>query len=106
MTFQTFWLIVPLAGLGLSLFGWLAFWLLYRREARRKPEEWTREEREAALQDLEYSQGEREALQGRIEALLRRIEASEARDRALDRDRRRRRGEEPDLFMPPPAPSR
>lgn len=27
MSLQTYWLVVPLAGIGLSLFGWLALWL-------------------------------------------------------------------------------
>jgi hypothetical protein len=28
MTFETYWLVVPLVGLGLSVFGWLALWLM------------------------------------------------------------------------------
>jgi hypothetical protein len=27
VSLQTYWLVVPLAGIGLSLFGWLALWL-------------------------------------------------------------------------------
>jgi hypothetical protein len=27
MSLQTYWLVVPLAGIGLSAFGWLAIWI-------------------------------------------------------------------------------
>jgi hypothetical protein len=27
MSLDTYWLVVPLAGIGLSLFGWLALWM-------------------------------------------------------------------------------
>ena len=27
MSLQTYWLVVPLAGVGLSTFGWLALWV-------------------------------------------------------------------------------
>jgi hypothetical protein len=27
MSLATYWLVVPLAGIGLSMFGWLALWL-------------------------------------------------------------------------------
>jgi hypothetical protein len=27
MTFETYWLAVPLIGIGLSAFGWLALWM-------------------------------------------------------------------------------
>ncbi|HJS86861.1 MAG TPA: hypothetical protein VJ779_15505 [Acetobacteraceae bacterium] len=36
MTFETYWLIVPLAGIGLSVFGWLALWLT-RKPRRTSP---------------------------------------------------------------------
>ena len=32
MTIETYWLITPLALIGLSGFGWLALWLTRRRE--------------------------------------------------------------------------
>jgi hypothetical protein len=31
MTLETYWLVVPLIGIGLSGFGWLALWITRRR---------------------------------------------------------------------------
>ena len=32
MSLETYWLVVPLIGIGLSLFGWLALWLTRPRD--------------------------------------------------------------------------
>jgi len=34
MSLETYWLIVPLVGIGLSGFGWLALWLTRHHETR------------------------------------------------------------------------
>jgi hypothetical protein len=34
VSLQTYWLVVPLAGIGLSAFGWLALWLSRRQRAK------------------------------------------------------------------------
>jgi hypothetical protein len=36
MTLATYWLVAPLTGMGLSLFGWLALWLTRQRDKRGK----------------------------------------------------------------------
>ena len=34
MSLQTYWLVVPLAGIGLSVFGWIALWLAHVRHKK------------------------------------------------------------------------
>ena len=34
MSLETYWLVVPLVGIGLSAFGWAWLWLMRHREAK------------------------------------------------------------------------
>jgi hypothetical protein len=38
MTLEAYWLIVPLLGIGLSGFGWLALWIARQREKSSQPQ--------------------------------------------------------------------